>query len=284
MTLLQVINDYGNFSHQNTALIWLQDQLYNKNLHGDLGWRFARAYRNNADGSTINLVNVFTFFEELVHQVTAIELLDKELQRTIIDQFLVQYSTAPTLPDRVRLSIPWFPQTDSATGHENRMCFASSVSMIAHSHKTFSDRFRGANADDEYLHFLHDGFGDTTNPDAHVRALQALGLNPVFRTDLNLAQAIELLQQGIALAIGFLHRGSHAAPKGGGHYAAMFGFQQNRNMFYLNDPFGSLHDGYSGNVENGRGVQYSRAILNNRWTADTPGVDSKCGWGLYILP
>jgi hypothetical protein len=45
--------------------------------------------------------------------------------------------------------------------------------------------------------------------------------------------------------------------------------------YVFNDPYGSLHDGYSGPVTNGRQVVYTRMELEKRWTADGP----KTGWG-----
>jgi hypothetical protein len=50
--------------------------------------------------------------------------------------------------------------------------------------------------------------------------------------------------------------------------------------YVFRDPYGSLHDGYSGPVINGRQVVYSRMELEKRWTAD--GV--KSGWGRIFEP
>lgn len=287
MTLLiNVATNFGDQGYQRSALNWLTDRMNDQKLHGSLGWEFARAYRDNEDGSTINLVNVMRYYENIPHQYKALNMLESRLDRGILKAFEDQYYADISLPLSVNLDLPWFPQTDSSvSGQSDRMCFSSSVSMCAsYQSSVFRSRFTGYNADDQYLKFLHNGYGDTTNPQAHVAALRSLGLNAIFRQDLNLIEAISLLQQNIPIAIGFLHRGSHDAPSGGGHYAALKGFQQNQNMFYLNDPYGSLHDSYKGSVNNGKNVQYSRAILNNRWTVDNLGIDSKCGWGLYILP
>ena len=47
------------------------------------------------------------------------------------------------------------------------------------------------------------------------------------------------------------------------------------NDYIVHDPYGSLHDGYTGAVENGKAARYSRAELEARWTVDGPGT----GWG-----
>lgn len=287
ISLLDVANHYGDLSHQNDALQWLTVQMNDSKLYPKLGWEFARQYRNNQDGSTINLVNVMRYYEELDYQANALIFLQDNLKLDTLKEFADLWRKKPSIiiPTQINLDLPWYPQTDSTTSHANRMCFSSSVSMCAsYQSKAFRNKFTGTNADDQYLNYLHSNFGDTTDPNAQVRCLKSLGLNATFRTDLSLAEAINLLKNGIPLTIGFLHRGSEYSPSGGGHYAALKGFNSDQNMFYLNDPFGSLHDGYRGSVENGFNVSYSRATLNNRWTVETPGKDSKCGWGLYILP
>jgi hypothetical protein len=45
--------------------------------------------------------------------------------------------------------------------------------------------------------------------------------------------------------------------------------------YVCNDPYGSLNDGYTGSVTNGKGVVYKKSVLEKRWTADGP----KSGWG-----
>jgi len=42
----------------------------------------------------------------------------------------------------------------------------------------------------------------------------------------------------------------------------------------VNDPYGSLNDGYTGAVTNGRGAVYKRSVLAHRWAPG--GTD---GWG-----
>jgi len=45
--------------------------------------------------------------------------------------------------------------------------------------------------------------------------------------------------------------------------------------YVVNDPYGSLNDGYTGAVINGKGAVYKRSDLSRRWTPDGPNS----GWG-----
>jgi hypothetical protein len=46
--------------------------------------------------------------------------------------------------------------------------------------------------------------------------------------------------------------------------------------YVVNDPYGSLNDGYTGAVTNGKGAVYKKSDLNFRWLE---GGKDKTGWG-----
>jgi hypothetical protein len=46
--------------------------------------------------------------------------------------------------------------------------------------------------------------------------------------------------------------------------------------YVVNDPYGSLNDGYTGAVTNGKGAVYKKSDLTYRWLEN--GKD-KTGWG-----
>ena len=50
--------------------------------------------------------------------------------------------------------------------------------------------------------------------------------------------------------------------------------------FIVNDPYGSVNDGYSGPVTNGNQAVYSRAMLQKRWLPE----GAKSGWGRKFQP
>jgi len=275
ISLIDVMNHYAQLPHQDTALTFLQKETEDQDKHDDLAWQFARAFRDNDDGSTINFVNVARNYANLPHQNVALTYLQDNLQKQSLAEFATQWrSTPPPTIGAIRLGVTWLPQ------HTPRTCFSASVFMMAHfSSQTFRNRFPNAN---DYTPYWRSLTLDTTNPNAHLTALRSLGLNPVYSQDMNLQQVIQHLESGLPVAFGFLHRGSHNAPTGGGHWAVFSGVQANRNMFIVDDPWGSIHDNYTGAQSNGRGVEMSRSILNNRWTVDTPNQDSRDGWALYL--
>ena len=45
-------------------------------------------------------------------------------------------------------------------------------------------------------------------------------------------------------------------------------------FYYVNDPYGSLNDNYTGPVTNGKKTVYTKAVLKHRWAPN--GSD---GWG-----
>jgi hypothetical protein len=51
--------------------------------------------------------------------------------------------------------------------------------------------------------------------------------------------------------------------------------------YVVNDPYGSLNDGYTGAVTNGKGAVYKKSDLQYRWLEK--GKD-KTGWGRIFQP
>lgn len=277
---IDVATNWGNLPHQQSAVTWLQSQIENKNLHDNLAWEFARAYRDSDNGSAINFVNVFEFYQALPHQNVALSMLQDGVINDTLAEFTTLWRTSPPKPQHINIDVPWYFQ------RTNRTCFSASVAMMgSNNSQVFRDRFPTQSTENGYQRYvreLHQSWGDTTDPNSHIRLLTSLGLTPTFRTDMSLAQMMELTLRGTAVAFGFLHRGSMANPQGGGHWACCRGFTEDRNFIIVNDPFGSLNDGYTGDINNGRNVRYSRAQMNNRFTVETPGQDSRHGWALYI--
>ncbi len=75
------------------------------------------------------------------------------------------------------------------------------------------------------------------------------------------------------VVIGILHRGSLSAPTGG-HMCVVIGKTPDGKGYYINDPYGSLNDNYTGPVTNGKKTIYTKAVLKHRWC---PGGND--GWG-----
>jgi hypothetical protein len=133
--------------------------------------------------------------------------------------------------------------------------------------------------DDQYLKKLLDGgYGDTTDHGAQGRLLADYGLKSTWHTNLSLAALEKEIRAGRPVVCGILHRGSESSPTGG-HMIVCRGVTSSGD-FRCNDPYGSCNDGYTGPVENGNNVIYSRKMMAARWTPDGP----HSGWGRTFQP
>jgi hypothetical protein len=272
MNLIDAISAYNGSIKQKAALKYLETTIRNPK-YKDLEWHFARLYRNNSDGRTINFVNMARFYASLPHQNVALKYLQDHLESEDLEGFYKLWNEKTPPNSRIELPVKWIPQVDA------RSCFSASVFMIAH---YSSERFRRAYPNPyDYLPYLNSLPGDTTNPQSHLKALNKLGLFPVFRTDLNLEIVISLLEADVPVAFGFLHRGTDQNPIGG-HWAVFYGVLEDRNTFLVHDPWGSIHNNYKGSQSEGQGVKMSRSLLNRRWTVEHPDQDSRDGWGFYL--
>lgn len=174
-----------------------------------------------------------------------------------------QVATTSVTPASAKfpLNVPYHYQRDSNSGHGERMCQSSSISMrIEQIDPTLT------NGDDDYLKTVL-RYGDTVSQSAHQKALSSLGLKHQFRQDGTEKLLCELLDKGIAVPIGILHKGGVSAPYGGGHWITLIGYDATH--FMVHDPFGELdlvNGGYpKTGPTDGKGVRYSRKNLMKRW-------------------
>lgn len=175
------------------------------------------------------------------------------------------------------LKVKYFPQRDSATTHALRMCFSSSCAMMAD--------YINPNAievseqeDDYYMRNYVFRYGDTTDPGAQIKALRDLGVSATFRQNLSQAEVESQINKGIPVAAAILHHGHVSAPKGGGHWVCITGYDKAAGQYIVHDPYGDLdlvNGGYNGST-NGASMRYSYANFNKRWMLE--GIGS--GWGI----
>ena len=179
----------------------------------------------------------------------------------------------PAKASSVLLKVPYEYQLDNGpTGY--RECFSSSCAMIA--------RYHGkVKSDDEY-NKVRAKYGDTTDAQAQVLALRALGLtNSRFVTNCAPGLLESELRQGRPVAVGWLHQGPYNAPTGGGHWSVIIGFTD-ADHWIVNDPNGEadlINGGYVNHTK-GAGIKYSKARFNRRWEVDGAGT----GWALLVRP
>lgn len=126
-------------------------------------------------------------------------------------------------------------------------------------------------SDDDFLRRVL-ALGDTTDHGVVNAVCRQYGANPVWLTNMTLAQLDEELAAGRPVVIGILHRGPESKPTGG-HMVTVW--QKAPGGYRCHDPIGSLHDNYTGPVTNGRGVVYTLQQLRARWLPDGPAS----GWG-----
>jgi hypothetical protein len=175
------------------------------------------------------------------------------------------------------LSVPYFSQRDSeAPGQAERMCFSSSCAMLVAALRPGA--ITGPNADDQYLATVR-RFGDTTDAAAQVRALGTYGIAATFTQQADWDDLERQIDAGVPVPCGFLHRGTSAAPSGGGHWLTVIG--HTAPSVIVNDPWGEM-DVRGGTYisTNGARLAYSRKNWGPRWLVEGPGS----GWAIIAKP
>lgn len=179
-------------------------------------------------------------------------------------------STQQTPSTDVLLRVPYYAQNDNSSGTGYRECFSSSASMVA--------AFYGKVIGDDAYNKIRANFGDTTDAQAQIKALQSLGLSARLVTNAKAALIDAELQAGRPVMVGWLHKGPVTAPTGGGHWSVITG--STLSAFIHNDPNGEadiINGGYVNNTK-GNGIAYSRKNWLRRWEVDGPGT----GWAMLV--
>ena len=221
----------------------------------------------------VDLHNFFRYYDDKnPKHVAAVEQLEKDLAGSpLLDDtsnWVRIYRTQPEKPKSSILEVPFFPQTDNYRD-ANRTCNSSSCAMCLEYFKPGT--LKGAKGDDAYVQKVF-SIGDTTDHLVQTKVLASYGIKSHFSYGLTFADLDRELASGRPVVIGILHRGSLSAPTGG-HMVVVIGKTPSGD-YVVNDPYGSLNDGYTGSVSNGKGAVYKRAELARRWCPK--GND---GWG-----
>jgi hypothetical protein len=229
----------------------------------------------------IDLHNFFRYYDpKNPKHVAAVEQLEVDLISKcpeLMDDtanWVRIYRTPVTPPTTGILNVPWFPQTDNYT-QPDRTCNSSSCAMCLEYFKPGT--LPGAKGDDAYLKKVI-ATGDTTDHSVQTKVLNSYGLSSEFRYNLGFADLDRELSNSRPVVIGILHRGSLSSPTGG-HMLVVIG--KKGNDYVVNDPYGSLNDGYTGAVANGKSAVYKRSDLQYRWLENNR---DKTGWGRIFRP
>lgn len=227
-----------------------------------------------------DLLDAVKFFSSKPNQVKALQDLQASLtaeqRKKFTQTWRAESQSQPQVPSRPKfpLNVPYFYQRDSKTGQGERMCQSSAIAMRI---EQIDPKIIGD--DDSYLKIVN-RYGDSVSQSAHQRALDSLGLRHQFRQNGSEKGLCELLDRGIAVPIGILHKGPISRPSGGGHWITVIGYDE--KFFHVHDPFGELdlvNGGYpkSGPTD-GKNVRYTRLNLMKRWL-----IASKTDGWLWVV-
>jgi len=172
----------------------------------------------------------------------------------------------------------YYPQTDSATGHGDRMCFSSTCAMAIK--YLLPEALLGSNADDDYLRTVLK-YGDTTQSTSQIKACQQYGVLASFYQKGTKQSLLNELKAGYPVATGILHKGHVSRPTGGGHWMLLIGDDGENGIFH--DPYGEMDNVNGGYVTIGRGgkdVKYSWHNWLKRWEVEGKGS----GWFMTFRP
>ena len=225
----------------------------------------------------IDLHNFFLHYDSKnPKHVAAVEQLEKDLEQKQPDLIedesnwvKIFREKAPVPAQTGVLKVPYYPQTDNYRD-ANRTCNSSSCAMCLEYLKPGT--LKGAKGDDAYVQKVF-AIGDSTDHTVQTRVLESYGVKSYFSYNLSFSDLDKSLSAGKPVVIGILHRGSLSAPTGG-HMVVVIG--KKGQDYVVNDPYGSLNDGYTGSVTNGKGAVYRKSDLTYRWLEN--GKD-KTGWG-----
>lgn len=224
---------------------------------------------------TLDLHNFFKYYDDNnANHVAAVEQLEKDLLEKVSDlmednaNWVRIFRTKVESPKTDVFNVPFYPQTDNYRDSQ-RTCNSSACAMCLEYFKPGT--LQGPKGDDDYIRKVFT-IGDTTDHTVQTKVLSSYGITSRFSYNLSFADLDKELAAGRPVIIGILHRGSLSAPTGG-HMLVVIG--KNGEDYVVNDPYGSLNDGYTGSVNNGKGVIYKKSVLEKRWTPDGP----KSGWG-----
>ena len=225
----------------------------------------------------VDLHNFFLHYDpKNPKHIAAVEQLEKDLEQKQPD--LIQDESnwirifrekAPVPAQKGVLQVPYYPQTDNYRD-ANRTCNSSSCAMCLEYLKPGT--LKGAKGDDAYVQKVF-AIGDSTDHTVQTRVLESYGVKSYFSYNLSFSDIDRSLSAGTPVVIGILHRGPLSAPTGG-HMVVVIG--KKGQDYVVNDPYGSLNDGYTGSVTNGKGAVYKKSDLTYRWLEN--GKD-KTGWG-----
>lgn len=168
------------------------------------------------------------------------------------------------------LTVPYFSQYDNASGYGWRECFSSSVAMLL--------AYRKAVESDDAYNIIRSKFGDTIESRSHLIAVTSLNLFPEYLKNADRSLIEQEIGTGRPIAVGWLHRGTPAAPSGGGHWSVIVGSRD--SFLWMHDPAGEPDLVNGGHIPgtSGRAVKCTWKNFLPRWSVAGPAD----GWAFKV--
>lgn len=213
--------------------------------------------------SKTDFKNFFKYYAEETHQVSAIELLFDALPSELKSddsEWVTTYRNLveePALPNSI-LDVTYYSQRDNYRD-ANRTCFSSSCAMMLNYLKPGL-----ISGDDDYIREVFNR-GDSTEAWVQVSTLKHFGLGTQFVQTANNEDLKKLIDSGIPVPCGILHKGPAYAPSGSGHWICVIGYDD--KGWIVNDPWGALdHTTGTYTSTDGSRLNYSYELMDARWT------------------
>lgn len=119
--------------------------------------------------------NFFKYYKSEDHQRKGIRILYDQIRDVLKSddhQWINTYRNKLTVTSSSPLTVTYQSQNDNASGTGARECFSSSCAMVA--------MYYGKIENDDAYNLVRQSFGDSTDPQAQIRALRSLGLEANF--------------------------------------------------------------------------------------------------------
>lgn len=223
---------------------------------------------------SIDLHNFFGFYDPTnPKHVAAVEQLEVDLKEKcpeLLEEIANWVRIYRSTPKEDILNVPYYPQTDNYRD-KDRTCNSSACAMCLEYLKPGT--LKGPRGDDAYVKKVF-AIGDSPDHGVQTKVLKSYGVDSKFTQNMSFSDLDKELQNGKPVVLGILHRGPLTKPYGG-HMIVAIGKNKDGD-YVVHDPYGSLNDGYTGPVTNGKRVVYKKSVLEYRWL--TQKVDGT-GWG-----
>lgn len=187
----------------------------------------------------------------------------------------------PTPKGDVLLNVPYFSQLDNSTvyhGPGSRQCNLTSNAMAAEfilkdrsmqALSTIANQKNLGEPESAYGEIVN-RYGDTIDHNANTNALSSLGLDSYWSTELEISDIIDSINRRLPMPIGMHYKQS-------GHIVCVTGYNLEREVVYINDPYGARagSEDYYAVIGNGAGKfdTYTFATMRKLW------ADPRDGWG-----